>query len=152
MTQNSWCSFIVLTLGINSLEQDWIPFDQTFKQRQFSKEEFHYLNVTQVGTFTVYDLFDCTFECLRNILCLSINMAASKGVDGKLWCELLSTDKYRNAENYKENKTSHHFSITVNIMLYFINCSQVTSHSNYTTFTRKRKRTKRGSTIPIKFC
>ena len=112
------------------MKQDWLPFDQTSKQRQFSKEEFHYLNVTQVGTFTVYDLFDCTFECLRNILCLSINMAASKGADGKLWCELLSSDKYRNAENYKENKTSHHFSITVNIMLYFINCRQVTSHSN----------------------
>ena len=105
--------FVLPGPGTQILEEDWLAFDRTFKQRQFSKEEFHYLNVTQVGTFTVYDLFDCTFECLRNALCLSINTAASKGADGKLWCELLSSDKYRNTENYKENERSHHFSIKV---------------------------------------
>ncbi|KAL9988095.1 hypothetical protein ACROYT_G002498 [Oculina patagonica] len=63
------------------------------------------------GTFTVYDVFDCTFECLSNSLCFSVNLAASKGADGKLWCELLSSDKYRNFTEYKENKSSHHFAM-----------------------------------------
>ena len=40
-------------------------------------------------------------------------MAASKEADGKFWCELLSSDKYRDAENYKENTSSHHLSIVV---------------------------------------
>ncbi|PFX25318.1 Basement membrane-specific heparan sulfate proteoglycan core protein [Stylophora pistillata] len=38
-------------------------------------------------------------------------MAASKEAYGKLWCELLSSDKYRDAENYKENTSAHHLSI-----------------------------------------
>ena len=84
---------------------------QTFKQRTFSKDEFHYLNVPRVGTFTAaHDVFDCTFECLSNHLCLSFNLAASKGADGILWCELLSSDKYRNSTEYNGNQTSHHFS------------------------------------------
>ena len=76
----------------------------------FVKEEFYYLNVSRVGTFTVYDIFDCTFECLSNPSCLSVNMATSKGANGELWCELLSSDKYRNSTEYEGNKSSHHFS------------------------------------------
>ncbi|KAL9954496.1 hypothetical protein ACROYT_G042044 [Oculina patagonica] len=58
-----------------------------------------------------YDDFDCTFECLRNSLCFSVNLAASEGDDGKLWCELLSSDKYHSANEYTENESSHHFAI-----------------------------------------
>ena len=43
-------------------------------------------------------------------------MAAFEGADGKLWCELLSSDKYRNAENFKENISWHHFSIMVRMI------------------------------------
>jgi len=59
----------------------------------------------------VYDIFDCTFECLSNPSCLSVNIAAYKGANGELWCELLSSDKYRNSTEYEGNKSSHHFSI-----------------------------------------
>ncbi len=83
------------------------------RQQVFTKHDFHYLNVPRVETFTVYDVFDCTFECLSNTLCFSVNLAASKGADGKLWCELLSSDKYRNFTEYKENKSSHHFAMKV---------------------------------------
>ena len=86
-----------------------LNFSQTVKQRQFSKDEFHYLNVTRVGTFTVYDIFDCTFECLSNPLCFSFNLAAFKGEDGKFWCDLQSSDRYRNFRVYNDNMTSHHF-------------------------------------------
>ena len=34
-------------------------------------------------------------------------MAAFEGADGRLWCDLLSSDKYRNAENFKENLRKH---------------------------------------------
>ena len=36
-------------------------------------------------------------------MCPLINMAAFKGADGKLWCELLSSDKYRDSANHKGN-------------------------------------------------
>ena len=100
---------IVSIPGTNAFQQDGTSFSQTFKQRQFSKDEFHYLNVTPVGSFTAYDTFDCTFECLSNPLCFSFNLAASKGEDGKLWCDLLSSDRYRSFREYNENTTSHHF-------------------------------------------
>ena len=86
---------------------------ETVRQHVFIKNDFHYLNVPRVGTVTVYEVFDCTFECLSNPLCFSVNLAASKGAHGKLWCELLSSDKYRNYTEYKGNQSSHHFAIKV---------------------------------------
>lgn len=77
------------------------------------KKEFHYLNVSRIGLFMAYDVFDCSFTCLSNQLCFSVNLAASKGADGKLWCELLPSDKYRNFTQFKENKSAHHFFIEV---------------------------------------
>ncbi|KAL9954494.1 hypothetical protein ACROYT_G042042 [Oculina patagonica] len=77
----------------------------------YLKDEFHYLNVPGIGSIKAYDDFDCTFKCHRNPLCFSVNLAASKGADGKLWCELLSSDKYNNSDEYRENKSSHHFAM-----------------------------------------
>ncbi|XP_027051404.1 neurogenic locus notch homolog protein 2-like [Pocillopora damicornis] len=84
---------------------------RTFLTRTFIKHEFHHLNVPLVGTVAVSDVFDCTLECLSNPLCYSVNLAAFKGTHGKLWCELLSSDKFRNSTEYKGNKSSHHFAI-----------------------------------------
>ena len=108
------------------MEGDSFPSEKTLKQRLFSKDELHHLNVTRVGKLTVSDLLDCTVECLKNALCLSINMAAFKGAEGKLWCELLSSDKYRDIKNYKENMSSHHFSILV---ITFSQCSNLNVNS-----------------------
>ncbi|XP_068729935.1 uncharacterized skeletal organic matrix protein 5-like [Montipora capricornis] len=80
------------------------------RQDVFVKYDSHYLNVLRVGTHTVADDFDCTFECLSHPSCLSFNLAASRGADGKLWCKLLSSDRYRDPEEFRANATSHHFS------------------------------------------
>ena len=53
----------------------------------------------------VCDDFEFTFKCLHHTLCVSVNLAAE--VD--LWCELLSSDKYRNPNKYKEKKSMHHY-------------------------------------------
>ena len=101
------------------MQQDFTSLSQTVKQRQFSKDEFHYLNVTRVESFDVYDIFDCIFECLSNPLWFSFNFVASKGKDGKLWCDLLSSDKYRDFRDseYNENMTSHHFFTVVGFLI-----------------------------------
>lgn len=67
-------------------------------------------DVRRVGTFTARDDFECTLECLRNPLCRSLNIAASRRTDEKIWCELLFSDKHGNAKVYKENTSSHHLS------------------------------------------
>ena len=86
----------------------------------------------------MYDIFDCTFKCLSNPSCLSLNLAASKGADGKLWCELLSSVKYDNHKEYKRNETSHHFSIKVGLKfveVYYITMNAIfrsfNVHENY---------------------
>ena len=100
--------------------EDAYPVSQTVRQHVFIKDEFHYLNVSRVGSFTVYDIFDCTFECLSNPSCLSVNMAAFKEANGELWCELLSSDKYRNPKDYAGIRSSHHFSIMVRRIIFLV--------------------------------
>ena len=92
-------------------------YHTSLRQDVFMKEEYHYLNVSKVGTFTVYDSLDCTFECLGNPSCLSFNLAAYKGAAGKFLCELLPSEKYSNPEEYKRNDSSHHFSVKVGLIL-----------------------------------
>ena len=57
-------------------QEDTYSAFYSVRQHAFVKNEFHYLNVSRVGSFAVYDAFDCTFECLSNHSCLSVNMAA----------------------------------------------------------------------------
>ena len=91
-------------------------YHRDLRQDIFVKDDHHYLNVPRVGTYAVYDTLDCTIECLSNPSCFSLNLAASKGADGKLWCELLSSEKYSNPGEYKRNESSHHFSIKVSLL------------------------------------
>ena len=102
------------------MEHDDNP-THVYRRRLFSVDEFYYLDVPKVGTVTVFDDFDCTFKCLNNPSCFSVNLAASKEPSGKLWCELLSSDKYSNARHFKKNKSWHHFSMTVESILFHIN-------------------------------
>ena len=91
-------------------------YHRDLRQAIFVKDDHHYLNVPRVGTYAVYDTLDCALRCLSNPSCFSINLAASKGADGKLWCELLSSEKNSNPGEYKRNQSSHHFSIKVSLL------------------------------------
>ena len=96
-----------------SQEAIYSPSLQSITQRLFIAEEFHQLNVSRVETVEVWDIVDCAFKCVRNHLCFSVNLAASKAADGKLWCELLSSDKYRDPAEYKGNINAHHYRMEV---------------------------------------
>ena len=93
----------------------FIDLDSEFRQDIFSQDDYHYLNVPVVGSFTVENTFDCTLKCLRNPCCFSVNLAAYRGANGKIWCELLSSEKYSNPEKYKRNQTSHHLSTILEV-------------------------------------
>ena len=114
-----------------------VEFDNLFhpnhdvRQDFFIKEEYHYLNVSQVGRFTVYDNLDCTFECLGNPFCLSKNLAAYKGADGTLWCELLSSEKFRKHEEYKRHNSWHHFFVKVHYRSVFFTCTCTCTRDNH---------------------
>ena len=105
--------FFLLFFILFSIAEFGNWYRQDIRQAIFIKDESHYLNVATVGTHIVNDIFDCTLRCLGNPHCLSLNMAASKEANGKIWCELLSSEKYSKPEEYKVNSSSHHFSIKV---------------------------------------
>ena len=85
----------------------------------FVKHPFHYLN-TAKATSLVYtsDFAKCAFQCMQTPTCVSVNMAAFEalGESRLLWCELLASDKYSDNKCFRENVTSHHFSIAVSTM------------------------------------
>ena len=88
----------------------------------FSVDESHYLNAARVASSTAYDDFDCTFKCLRNPYCLSVNLVASKDANGKVWCELLSSNRHRNSLDYRENRTCHHLFLPVGSVSRYVKC------------------------------
>ena len=104
------CCFNVLATEFETL------YHPDLRQDVFIKDEFHYLNVPRIGTYTVYDIFDCNFECLSNPSCFSVNLAASKGADEKMWCELLSSTKFAKPEEFRENESAHHFPVKVGLI------------------------------------
>ncbi|XP_022809751.1 uncharacterized protein LOC111346747 [Stylophora pistillata] len=77
---------------------------QLFRQSLLSLDKFHYLHVPKLEEIITYDDFECVFKCLYHPLCVSVNLAA----EGELWCELLSSYKYNNPNEYKEHNNSHH--------------------------------------------
>ena len=79
----------------------------------FVVDMFHYLNVGKVGSALVTKLSECVFNCINEVSCFSFNLAASPDGDGKLWCELLATDKYNASDKFQVNESSHHYSIYV---------------------------------------
>lgn len=93
------------------------PLPPMVRQRVILKETFHYLHAPSIGTLAAHDVFDCTFECLSNPLCSSLNLASSKRADGTLLCEFLSSDRYRNPKEYKRNQSSHHLYFKVSFIV-----------------------------------
>ena len=78
----------------------------------FVVDMFHYLNVGKVASGLVTELSECALSCLKAVSCFSFNLAASPD-GGKLWCELLATDKYNASDKFQVNESSHHYSIYV---------------------------------------
>ncbi|KAL9972057.1 hypothetical protein ACROYT_G018296 [Oculina patagonica] len=77
----------------------------------FKSDEFSYLNITSLGSELVQDGSECGFACLGITSCFSYNLAAFPDINGKLFCELLSSDKYNNSDKFAASAFHHHFSI-----------------------------------------
>ena len=93
---------------------------QGFEFVNFKEDKFSFLNITALVKWVVEDSLSCAFSCLDNLVCFSFNFAAFPDKAGKFVCEILSSDKYNNSENFLFSKTLHHFSIFVsNLRLLF---------------------------------
>ena len=109
------CLFIVHVLSVQQVNQaKGLKRDAILgiNYANFVVDMFHYLNVGKVGSALVTELSECAFSCLDLVSCFSFNLAASPD-GGKLWCELLATDKYNASDKFQVNESSHHYSIYV---------------------------------------
>ena len=109
------CLFIVHVLSVQQVNQAKGLKREAIlgiNYANFVADMFHYLNVGKVGSALVTELSECAFSCLDLVSCFSFNLAASPD-GGKLWCELLATDKYNASDKFQVNESSHHYSIYV---------------------------------------
>ena len=72
---------------------------------------FHYLDIIPLERRSVIDSIDCSFACLQGILCVSFNVAAFADDGGKIWCELLPSNIYRDATKLAGDHQYHHYSM-----------------------------------------
>ena len=114
------CYFYILTFFFFleiSVDQPAVMINRGENTRKidfvnFVEEKFSYLNITALAKSVVGDS-ECAFSCLDNLACFSFNLAAFPDKAGKFTCEILSSEKYNNSENFLPSKTFHHFSIVV---------------------------------------
>lgn len=75
------------------------------------------LSVERVASILVKDHeLACSFKCVSEPRCFSINVASQGDSKGLYLCELLTTDKYRAKNMLRTNASFHHYSFMVSIM------------------------------------
>jgi hypothetical protein len=85
----------------------------------FVKREFKYLNVTPFMSLHVPNKKKCQVSCVKDLQCLSFNVAVFPNSDGQIQCELLATDMFNSSKNMTDNVNYHHYSIQVFYSLSF---------------------------------
>ena len=84
----------------------------------FKGHPFHVLMSTKVDEAYVETASSCLLRCVNNQHCFSTNIAVNPARDGKLLCELLSSDKYNSSEKFGQSGRFHHYSINVSRWMY----------------------------------
>lgn len=86
----------------------------------FVDHYFHTLDVAKIVVAYVENPNHCLLRCVKNHKCFSTNIAARPEHDGRVLCELLSTDKYNSSTNFKRSQWFHHYSILVSPLFMFL--------------------------------
>ena len=81
----------------------------------FATHKFRHLNITPLVSASVKNIRECGKLCVDHPSCFSANFAAFFHEEGKIFCELLPSDKYNNSEKFLNNKVFHHLSIKVSL-------------------------------------
>ena len=117
MERSKYCFFLSLPLLLGVLT----PTDaQNYRRDEnngayfanFEKNPSVRLNASVLATLMTSNHGQCTFECINNKHCYSVNYAASLG-GGKPSCQLLNTDKFVNAHDLVSDERFDHYNIKV---------------------------------------
>ena len=86
--------------------------DSAMNYVNFVENPFQKLTSFILSSLEVSELSKCTFECLENQSCHSVNFGEAKA-DGRHPCELLSGDMFQEKRNLVAHRDFHHYSIKV---------------------------------------
>jgi len=67
---------------------------------KLSFSRLSHLNITSLGTDYVLSEKECGIACVNIPSCFSFNLAAFYDTNGRILCELLSSDKYNNSDKF----------------------------------------------------
>lgn len=84
-----------------------------FQYAIFQDNLFHFLDGKRIETAYVETRKHCLLKCVKNRQCFSINTGVNSRHDGKVLCELLSSDKYSSSGSFQQSSAFHHYSISV---------------------------------------
>ena len=79
----------------------------------FAAHKFRYLNITPLVSTSVKEIRECGKLCIDHSSCFSANFAGFFHEEGKIFCELLPSDKYNNSNKFHDSAVFHHLSIKV---------------------------------------
>lgn len=87
--------------------------DKGMAYAKFKAHKFSYLNITNIGSDYVPKGSECGLACVNIPSCFSFNLVELHDTTGKVLCELLPSDMFNNSEKLTDNKSFHHYSISV---------------------------------------
>ena len=87
--------------------------DKGMAYAKFKAHKFSFLNITNIGSDYVLKGSECGLACVNIPSCFSFNVAVFHDINGEMLCELLPSDMFNNSEKLVDNKSFHHYSISV---------------------------------------
>ncbi len=78
----------------------------------FVGNPFTRLTASVLATLQVSSLGECTFECINNHECFSVNFG-DQAEEGKHICELINTDRFSQPDKFVISQDFHHYNIKV---------------------------------------
>ena len=79
----------------------------------FKNDLFHALDGKKIEVGFVETGKHCLLKCVKNLHCFSANIGFHLENNGKVLCELMSSDKYSSATSFHGNASFHHYHISV---------------------------------------
>ena len=103
--------YLYMYLYSSILAQNFKRENQGVSFAKFIKAPSVKLNAFQLVHLKVSRLGECTFECINNKQCFSVNFGALR--DGQHSCELLKMDMFRKSSSLAASKEFDHYYIKV---------------------------------------
>ncbi|KAL9952301.1 hypothetical protein ACROYT_G039536 [Oculina patagonica] len=117
MEISSWMGTFYILVSIITFYLPIVVNCQSFKRSNsrgsfanFAGNPFTRLTASVLVSLQVSSLGECTFECINNHECFSVNFG-DQAEEGKHTCELINTDRFSQPDKFVISQDFHHYNI-----------------------------------------